>query len=168
LSVPVAIIVAVARNGVIGADNRLLWRLKTDLRRFKALTTGKPLIVGRKTFESIGRALPGRHMIVVSRDPHFAAEAVERAADLAEALALGQAAAARLGASEVMIGGGGEIYAQALPLADRVYLTRVEIEPEGDAFFRLDESIWRPGRREDHRQNIDDEADFSFIDYARR
>jgi len=142
LSVPVAIIVAVARNGVIGADNRLLWRLKTDLRRFKALTTGKPLIVGRKTFESIGRALPGRHMIVVSRDPHFAAEAVERAADLAYALALG--------------------------LAARVYLTRVEIEPEGDAFFRLDESIWRPGRREDHRQNIDDEADFSFIDYARR
>ncbi len=165
----VALIAAVARNGVIGRDNQLLWRLKTDLRRFRDLTTGKPLVMGRKTFESIGRPLPNRDNIVVTRDGSFAAEGVQVARSLEEALALGKASAERRGVEDIMIGGGGDIYAQTIGQAGRIYLTEVELEPKGDAFFpAFDPSLWRETDRRRFQAGPDDEAAFTFIDYVRR
>ncbi len=165
----IALIAAVARNGVIGRDNQLLWRLKTDLRRFRDLTTGKPLVMGRKTFDSIGRPLPNRDTIVVTRDPAFAAEGVQAARSLEEALALGQASAERRGVDEIMIGGGGDIYAQTIGQADRLYLTEVALAPDGDAVFPpVDSSRWREVSRRAFPAGPDDEAAFTFIDYVRR
>jgi dihydrofolate reductase len=140
---PVALIAAVAANGVIGRDNRLPWRLPADLRRFKELTMGHALVMGRRTYESIGRPLPGRVTVVLTRDPAFMAPPGALAArSLEEALAA--AAAATPGAGEVFVAGGAEVYAQALPRADRLYLTRVEAEVEGDARFPdLDPARWR-------------------------
>ncbi len=165
----IALIAAVARNGVIGRDNQLLWRLKTDLRRFRDLTTGKPLVMGRKTFESIGRPLPNRDNIVVTRDPAFAADGVRIARSLDEAIALGRASAEARGGDEIMIGGGGDIYAQTIETADRLYLTEVELEPAGDAVFpRVDPARWRETARRSFPKGPDDEAAFTFIDYVRR
>ena len=164
-SVPVALVAAVARNGVIGGGNRLLWRLSSDLKRFKALTMGKPLIVGRKTFDSIGVALPGRRMIVVTRNETWSHAGVETAASLEAALSLARAGAPE----EIAVGGGGEIYAQAMPLADRLYITEVELEPEGDARFpAIDPAVWRETRREAGERGPKDEAEFAFVDYERR
>ena len=164
-----SLIAAVARNGVIGRDNRLLWRLKTDLRRFRDLTTGKPLVMGRKTFDSIGRPLPNRDTIVITRDPAFGAPGILVACSLEEALRRGEESAAARGVSEIMIGGGGEIYAQAIGAADRLYLTEVALEPEGDALFpRIDASLWREVARQAFPKGPDDEAAFSFVDYVRR
>jgi dihydrofolate reductase len=164
-----SLIAAVARNGVIGRDNRLLWRLKTDLRRFRDLTTGKPLVMGRKTFDSIGRPLPNRDTIVVTRDPAFAADGVRVAHSLEDAIHVGEACARERGVSEIMIGGGGEIYAQAIGSADRLHLTEVALEPEGDALFpRIDATLWRETARKAFPKGPDDEAAFSFVDYVRR
>jgi dihydrofolate reductase len=169
LDVPLAIVVAAASNGVIGRDNRLLWRLKTDLRRFRALTLGKPLVMGRKTFQSIGKPLPGRECIVVTRDRTFRPEGVRVVHDLGAALALGRQVAREMDADAVMIGGGGEIYAATLPLADRVHLTEVALAPEGDAHFPpLDPTQFRAVHREEHPAGPDDEAAFAFVDYERR
>jgi dihydrofolate reductase len=169
MPVPVVIVVAAAENGVIGRDNGLLWRLKTDLRHFRSLTLGRPLIMGRKTFDSIGKPLPGRETIVLTRDPSFGPEGVAVARDLPDALALGQEAAARLGADSVVIGGGDQIYRLALPFADRIHLTRVHARPPGDAFFPpVDTTVFREVRREDHPAGPDDEHAFSFVDFARR
>ncbi len=139
----IALIVAVARNGVIGADNTLPWRLPEDLRYFKERTLGKPVVMGRKTWESIGRPLPGRANIVISRrrnwHPH---PDVQVAASLPEALRL--AAEVMPAATEIMVMGGADIYRQALPLARRVYLTEVDLEVDGDAVFPpLDVERWR-------------------------
>jgi dihydrofolate reductase len=114
----VSIIVAAAENGVIGRDNDMPWKLYTDLKRFKALTLGKPVIMGRKTWESIGRPLPGRPNIVITRDANFAADGAQITASLEDAINLGRKLAIELGVDEVCIIGGGKIYAQALPLAD--------------------------------------------------
>ncbi|MGE0253178.1 MAG: dihydrofolate reductase [Alphaproteobacteria bacterium] len=130
-----SLIAAVARNGVIGADGGLPWRIPADLRRFRALTMGKPVVMGRKTYVSIGRALPGRANIVLTRDPAFRADGVETAADLDTALTLARRRAAEAGADEVFIIGGAEIYAAALPFADRLYLTEVDADIAGDAHF---------------------------------
>ncbi len=160
----IALIAAVARNRAIGRGNALPWRLSSDLKRFKALTMGKPFVIGRKTFQSIGRALPGRFSIVITRDPGFAAADVEVAHSLANALAL---AAAR-GTDEIMIGGGGEIYAEAIGQADRLYVTEVDLTPEGDATFpEIDPSQWREVRREKGVRGPKDEAEFAFVDYER-
>ncbi len=165
----IALIAAVARNGVIGRDNQLLWRLKTDLRRFRELTTGKPLVMGRKTFDSIGKPLPNRETIVVTRNAGFAVEGVQVARSIAEALVLGRASAERRGVDEIVIGGGGDIYAQTIGEADRLYLTEVELEPEGDALFpRVDPLLWRETSRRRFPSGPDDEAPFTFIDYVRR
>ncbi|MGE3297270.1 MAG: dihydrofolate reductase [Porticoccaceae bacterium] len=134
------LIAAVARNGVIGAGNALPWHLPADLKRFKALTLGHPVVMGRKTFESIRRPLPGRANIVVSGDPAFAPAGVTLAASVPAALRH----AAALGSPPVFVIGGAQIYAQCLTLADRIYLTRVDIEVAGDAFFPpLDDHHWR-------------------------
>lgn len=139
-----ALIAAVAENRVIGRNSQLPWRLSTDLKRFKAVTWGKPVIMGRKTFLSIGRALPGRTTVVVTRDPGFTAEGVVVARDLDDALDRAEAAAEQMRASEIMVAGGAELYAQTLDLADRLYLTTVHAQPEGDALFpTFDEKEWR-------------------------
>lgn len=139
-----ALIAAVAENGVIGKDNGLPWRLSTDLKRFKAVTWGKPVIMGRRTFLSIGRPLPGRTTIVVTRNPAFSADGVLIAHDLDEALEKAEAAAGQMRASEIMVAGGAELYAQTLDLADRLYLTTVHAQPEGNARFpAFDETEWR-------------------------
>ena len=121
----ISIIVAVARNGVIGGGNTLLWHISEDLKRFKALTTGHPVVMGRKTFESLGRPLPNRTNVVVTRQ-HIEIPGCTVAGSLEEALALFPAQ------EEVFVTGGGQIYAQALPLADRIYLTTVMRDYEGD------------------------------------
>lgn len=164
-----ALIAAVARNGVIGRDNRLLWRLRTDLKRFRRLTIGKPVLMGRKTFDSIGRPLPDRITLVLSRDAAFAPEGVHVFASLEAALDAGQRLALDAGHDEVMIAGGGELYAATVPLADRLYLTEVDLEPEGDAFFpAFDTGAFEVVLRQAFPASLDDEASFTFIDYVRR
>jgi dihydrofolate reductase len=169
MSVPLSIIAAVADNGVIGRDNRLIWRLKSDLRRFRDLTVGKPLIIGRKTHESIGRPLPGRDTIVLTRDRAFAAEGVRIAHVWDDAVRQAHEVAAASGVAEIMVGGGAEIYALALPHARRLYLTRVHVEPEGDAVFpAFDRTAFREIRREERPSGPDDEHAFTFLVLERR
>jgi dihydrofolate reductase len=141
---PIALIVAVAQNGVIGRDNQLPWRLPGELQHFKATTLGKPIVMGRKTFASLGKALPGRTNIVITRDQSFAAEGAVIAHSLAEALQYADVIAQRDGAGEIMVIGGAEIYRQALPLASTLYYTRVLLDAEGDAHFTdIDWAQWR-------------------------
>ena len=142
----VVIVAAVAANGVIGRGGGLPWYLPDDLRHFKEVTLGGTLVMGRRTYESIGRPLPGRETIVVTRRADWSEEGVEVAHSLGEALA---AAADRGG--DVFVVGGGEIYAQAVPFADVMELTEIHDEPEGDTYFpSVDWSEWRQTRREEH------------------
>lgn len=165
----VFLIAAIARNRVIGAGNRLLWRLPTDLRRFRESTLGKPVLMGRKTYDSIGKPLPGRDTIVVTRDRGFAAPGVFVAHSVEAALALAAERAAAMGAEAIAVAGGGEIYAATLPLADRLLLTEVDLAPEGDAFFpAIDPEAWRETRREARLRGPKDEAEFAFVDRERR
>lgn len=140
-----AIIVAAAKNGVIGINNRLPWHLPQDLKYFKSVTMGKPVIMGRKTYESIGRPLPGRVNIVITRNESWNASADVVVVHTLEA-AIGAAkkqASAHAGLDEAIVIGGAQIYKEALSLVDKVYLTEVDLEPEGDAFFApLDQQIW--------------------------
>ncbi|HLP69363.1 MAG TPA: dihydrofolate reductase [Rhizobium sp.] len=129
------IVVAVAENGVIGREGDMPWRLSTDLKRFKALTLGKPLVMGRKTFESIGRPLPGRPHVIVSRSAGFRPEGVEVVETLDAAMARARAIATATGADEICVVGGGEIYRQVLPFIDELHVTHVEAEIEGDTTF---------------------------------
>ena len=134
-SVSLALIAAVADNRVIGCDNRLPWHLPADLRQFKALTLGKPIIMGRKTWDSLGRPLPGRLNIVVSRQQGLQLAGAEVFDTLHAALQRAEQWAQAQGVTELMLIGGGELYAQALPFAQQLYLTRVHTSPDGDAFF---------------------------------
>ena len=137
----VRVVVAVAENGVIGRDGGMPWRLSTDMKRFKATTMGKPVVMGRKTWESFPkRPLPGRHNIVVTRDPAYIAEGASVAPSLDAALALARAD----GAGEVCVIGGGEIYAAALPLADSLDVTHILADIDGDTYFpAIDPALWR-------------------------
>ncbi len=172
-AVPFSIVVAMADNGVIGGDNKLLWRLKSDLKHFRALTMGKPIIMGRKTFQSIGKPLPGRITIVLTRDVAFAREAEALGVKVADnwdaARVLAAETMREMGASEVAVVGGAEIYALALPLAKTLHLTEVHATPKGDtafpAFNRADYSVLY---REDHPASADDEHAFSFVGLARK
>lgn len=169
MTLPVVIVAALADNRVIGRDNRLIWRLKSDLRRFREITMGRPLLMGRKTFESIGKPLPGRHTVVLTRDRAFAHPGVAVAHTAGEALELGRELASRHGADSVVIGGGADFYAQTLPLADRLRLTIVHASPEGDALFPdFDRSAWRETFSERHSAGPDDEHPFTFLDLERR
>ena len=166
--VPLVLVAAVAHNGVIGAKGGLPWRLSSDLKRFKALTWGKPLVMGRKTFESIGRALPGRETIVVTRDPTFA-PGVLIAHNLDAALDLAAERASAMGAGEVVIGGGGEIFAQTISRASRLFITEVALDADGEAHFPpIDREQWREVGRETCERGPRDEADFAFVDYERQ
>lgn len=157
----ISLIVAVSDNGVIGRDGDLPWRQPDDLRRFKAVTMGKPIVMGRKTWESIGRPLPGRQNIVVTRQTGLTLEGADVVASADAAVA------AAAGADEVMIIGGSEIYALFLPLADRVYLTRVHAEVEGDAYFPDLDDAWRLVSDERHAANDNNDYDMSFRIYER-
>ncbi len=145
------------------------WRLSSDLKRFKALTWGKPLVMGRKTFESIGRALPGRETIVVTRDPAFAPSGVLIAHNLDAALDLAAERASAMGAGEVVIGGGGEIFAQTISRASRLFITEVALDADGEARFpSINPREWRETSRKLGERGPRDEADFAFVEYERR
>ena len=132
---PLAMIAACAHDRVIGLDNSMPWHLPADLKHFKQTTLGKPIIMGRKTWDSLGRPLPGRLNIVVSRQADLQLEGAEVFADLSSAVERAEQWAREQGVDEVMLIGGGQLYAQALPQADRIYLTRIDLKVEGDAFF---------------------------------
>jgi dihydrofolate reductase len=134
-AVRLAIVVAVAENGVIGRAGGLPWRVRADLKRFRALTIGKPVVMGRKTFESIGRVLDGRDNIVVTERRDFAPEGVLVAHGVEPALGLARKLAETHGADEFYVIGGGQLYAETLPLADRLYVTHVAAAPDGDVRF---------------------------------
>ncbi|HEV2566412.1 MAG TPA: dihydrofolate reductase [Microvirga sp.] len=169
MTIPLILVVAVAENGVIGRDNQLLWRIKTDLGRFRRLTMGKPMIMGRKTFQSIGKPLPGRETIVLTRDADFSANGVHVVHTWDEAVAKGAELAAELGADSVAVAGGAEIYALALPQVQSIFLTKVHVAPEGDAVFPdFDRSRFSETKHEDHPKGPDDEHPFTFIDLERR
>ncbi|UTW11018.1 dihydrofolate reductase [Marinobacterium rhizophilum] len=157
-----AIIVAKARNGVIGVDNKLPWHLPADLKYFKQVTFGKPVIMGRLTFESIGRPLPGRANIVVTRNPDWSHAGVQAAASLEEAIDLAQAHCDVGGADEAMVIGGAQIYAQAMTLVQRIYLTEVQADIDGDARFpALDQDQWREVERADFAAQDPNPYDYS-------
>lgn len=162
------IVVAYAQNRVIGRDNDLPWRLPSDLKHFKAATTGKPMIMGRKTFLSIGKPLPGRTTIVVTRDAGFQFEGVEVAGSLDSAFARAEAIAARDGVDEMIVAGGGEIYAQALPSVDRIVATEVALSPQGHAHFPpLPLSEWQETSRVPVERGPKDDADYAIVIYDR-
>lgn len=170
MSTPIELVVvaAVADNGVIGSANAMPWRLKTEQRHFRALTLGKPLVMGRKTFASIGRPLDRRTNIVVSRDPAFTAAGAVVAPDLDTALVIAHADARRRGVDAIMIIGGAEIYAQAIPRADRIALTLVHMRPEGDTRLPpIDPDGWVEGERREHPAGPGDESAFTCV-YLRR
>jgi dihydrofolate reductase len=155
------IIVAVASNGVMGDGPRIPWRLPPDLKRFKQLTMGHWMIMGRKTFESIGRALPGRTTVVVTHRDFAAPEGVRVARSIDEALALAQG-------DEVFICGGAEIYRQTLPIADRMHFTRIEQPFQGDVVFPdVDWSSWRVVARERHQATAEIPFAYEFVDYEK-
>ena len=167
-TIPLTIVAAVARNGVIGGGNTLLWRLSSDLQRFKALTMGKPLIMGRKTFQSIGKPLPGRETIVVTRDQNFSVVGVHVAADIDTAVDIARERAVAMGAPEVIIAGGGEIYALTMDRAQRLVITHVAAEPVGDARFpAIDPAVWKQIEFESGEQTAKDEVPFAFAVYER-
>ena len=165
---PITIVVARAQNGVIGRDGKLPWHLPADLKRFKALTMGKPLILGRRTFESLRRPLPGREVIVVTRDPRFSPAGAKVAHSPLEALAVARRLAKTLAVDEIVVGGGAEIFRALMNETQRIELTEIALEPEGDAFFpSLDKARWREIKRETPPRGEKDEADFAFVTLAR-
>ncbi len=157
-----SLIAAVARNGVIGRDGRIPWHLPGDLPRFKRITMGHPVIMGRRTWESLGKPLPGRRNIVISRSPGLKPDGAEVFASLAAALE------ACAGADEVFVIGGTEAYREALPRADRLLLTEIDADIEGDARFPpFDRRGWRETGREFHPANQDNPLPFAYVDYER-
>ena len=164
--VTIALIAALDRNRAIGKGNDLPWRLPDDLKRFKALTLGRPLLMGRRTAESLGRALPGRRNLVLTRGGRVPFAGMEAVAGVDEALQL----AAADGADTLCVIGGGEVYAQCLPAAARMYLTHVDTAVEdADTFFpRFDAAAWRVLARKAHPADAGHACAFEFVDYARR
>jgi dihydrofolate reductase len=158
----ISLVVAASQNGVIGRQGDLPWRLPADLARFKSLTMGHPIIMGRKTYESIGRPLPGRRNIVISRDKNYKKEGIETAGSLEAALvAAGDSA-------EVSVIGGESIFADALKIADQVYLTRVEAKVEGDKYFHFSGQGWRLVSSEEHAADKENQFPFKFQEWVRQ
>ena len=157
----VVLIVAVADNGVIGADDKLPWRLKSDLKRLKALTIGKPIVMGRKTFLTLPRPLPGRTNIVVTRDSSFRSPGALVTTSLPDAL--------RRSVAEIAVIGGAEIYAQCMNVADRLELTEVHAAPPGDTCFpAIDQAQWEEVSRVPNPAGPDDSVAFTYVTYCRR
>jgi dihydrofolate reductase len=166
--IQLAVIVAAADNGVIGCNDALPWHLPEDLRYFKRVTLGKPIVMGRKTFESIGRPLPGRTNIVISRNPDYRADGIRTVTSLDDALQLAEDIAVIDAVEELMVIGGAQIYAEALPRADRLYYTAVHGIVDGDAFLpAIDWTQWRELSRETHSAVPPNTLDYSFLTYER-
>lgn len=165
---PVTIVAAVARNGVIGADNGLPWRMRSDLRHFKAVTWGKPLLMGRRTWQSIGRPLPGRESVVVTSDPAFVAPGAHVVDGLDAALSLAQMLGRQMGAAEVIVAGGATLYAETIDRADRMVLTELDLDAAGDAVFPpIDETSWREVSRSTHPPGEGDDAGYAIVVWER-
>jgi dihydrofolate reductase len=165
----IVLIVAVADSGVIGANGAIPWRLKTDLRRFKSMTMGKPVVMGRKTFLSLRRPLPGRTNIVMTRDGNFRASGAVVANSLETAREVATGDALRRFVTEIAVIGGAEIYAQWKDCADRLEVTEVHAQPAGDTHFApIGGADWEEIARVRHSAGSDDSADFSFVTYVRR
>lgn len=164
----VVLVAAVGENGVIGREGQLPWRLRSDLQHFKNVTMNRPMIMGRKTFASIGKALPGRTNIVLTRDAGFAAPGCLRAASWEEAFAMAGADAKARGVDEVMIIGGSDVFTEMMRVADRLEITRVHASPAGDVTFpAIDPQLWRETRREPHPRGPQDDTNFTILTYAR-
>ena len=164
-----ALIVAMAQNRVIGINNNLPWYLPNDLKYFKAVTMGKPVIMGRKTHQSIGKPLPGRTNIVITRDTDFQAEGCKIVNSLAAAIELAENICLIDGGDEVIVMGGAQIYELALADADRLYLTEVHADVDGDAFFPVvDKQLWQEVARENYKAEGPNPYDYSFLVLDRR
>ena len=164
----IVLIVAVADNGVIGADGAIPWRLKTDLQRLKALTVGKPVVMGRKTFLSLRRPLPGRTNIVMTRDSGFRRPGAVVTTSLQQALDVAKGDALRRFVTEIAVIGGAEIYAQWMGQADRLEVTEVHANPAGDTRFApIDNAVWKEVARIENPAGPDDSAAFSYVTYIR-
>ncbi len=162
------LVAAIAENGVIGRDNKLPWRLKSDLRYFKAVTMGKPVVMGRKTYLSIGRPLPGRTNIVVTRDKSFSAPGVIAALTLDRAMQIARGDALRRGAGAIAVIGGTEIFEQTMPAADRLVLTRVHLSPQGESTFpQIDPKAWLEIERSEQPKGEGDDCGFTYLTYIR-
>jgi dihydrofolate reductase len=164
----IVLIAAVAENGVIGRNGGLPWRLKSDLQHFRAITLGKPIVMGRKTWTTLGRPLPGRTNIVVTRDPSFTARGAVVATGLAVALEIARGDALRRSADAVAVIGGGDIYAQVMPVATRLEITCVHARPDGEAVFPpIDPDLWHETTRRDCPAGPGDEASFTILTFLR-
>ena len=169
MSIRLSMMVAKASNNVIGRDNKLPWYLPNDLKYFKQVTFGKPVIMGRKTWESLKGPLPGRTNIVITRQPDYVADGAKVVATLDDAVAMAENVAFIEGQEEAVIMGGAEIYSLALPQADRLYLTEVHANVEGDTFFpEYDASEWQQIAREDFAAEGPNPYDYSFVVYERQ
>nr|AIA11754.1 Dihydrofolate reductase [uncultured bacterium] len=165
----IVLIVAVADNGVIGRDNAIPWRLKSDLQRFKAITLNKPVVMGRKTFQSLRRPLPGRTNIVMTRDPDYRAADAVVTTSFENARAVAHGDALRRFATEIAVIGGAEIYAQWMASASRLEITEVHTRPKGDTHLAaIDPVAWEEVARVRNPAGPDDSADFSYVTYRRR
>ena len=168
-SIEIVLVVAVAENNVIGRDGGLPWHVSSDLKFFRKVTLGKPVIMGRKTFESIGKPLDGRPNIVITRDPSFAPDGAYVVSSIDDALDVARTLAADLGQDEVAVIGGAQIYEATLPKADRVYLTRIHATPDGDATFpQLDSNHWQVASSTRYKPGPRDDYAFSIMDYRRQ
>ncbi len=160
MSKEVSLVVAKATNHAIGNKNGLLWRLPADLKRFKEVTMGFPIIMGRKTYESIGRALPGRQNIVITRNSELKAPGCVLVHSLEEALEIANK-------NTVFVIGGGEVYKQSLPFAKTLFVTEVEATPPADTFFEFNQDGWHETNRESYSQDEDNQHNYSFVTYQR-
>jgi dihydrofolate reductase len=168
VTMDIVALAAVAENGVIGRGNALPWRLKSDMAHFRALTMGKPVVLGRKTFQSIGRPFAGRTTIVISRDENFSAPGIVVAPNFEAALATARGDALRRNAGAIVVAGGADIYAQALPLAARLIITEVHKRVDGDTRFpAIDSKIWRETARSEQKPGPQDDVAFAFVSYER-
>ncbi len=165
----IVLVAAVGRNNVIGRDGQLPWRLKSDLKYFRAITIGKPVVMGRKTYESIGKPLPGRTNIVLTKDLGLIVPGGVLANSLDAAMGFARQDAERRGVDEIMIIGGGDVFERMMPRAHRLEITHVNASPEGDAFFpRIEPSEWREAKRTSFSAGPDDDASFDAVTYVRR
>jgi dihydrofolate reductase len=164
----VVLVAAIAENGVIGRDGALPWRLKSDLQHFKKLTIGKPVIMGRKTFESIGKALKDRTNIVLTRDLGLAAPNIVLATSMDAAYSYAGNDANKRVVREIMVIGGSDVFEAAMDVADRLEITRVHASPQGDSFFpAIDPQVWREIKSERRPRGPQDEAEFTILTYER-
>ena len=165
----IVLVAAIGDNSVIGRDGQLPWHLKSDLQHFRKVTMNRPLIMGRKTLESIGKPLPGRTNIVLTRDLALIAPGAVLATSLDAALSFARTDAAKRGVDEIMVIGGSDIFAATMPMADRLEITHVHASPEGDVRFPpIDPEVWEETFREEHFAGPDDDANFTLVTYVRR